>query len=126
MQEAKLTLDDLKEAWAAYIESIDKDSVKNMLKGADIHISPEQITVTVGSTLVENTVRQETGLMEFLRKKLYAPLLTLSIKLDPSRSNAAPAKPKRLTDSEKYHAMRAVNPLVDEMRKRFDLGLENE
>ena len=32
----------------------------------------------------------------------------------------------RLTDSEKYHAMRAVNPLVDEMRKRFDLGLENE
>ncbi len=124
--DAKLTDEDLKEAWAAYIDSIDKDSVKTILRGADIGIDPEQITVTVGSALAESTVRQEMELMEFLRKKLHAPLLALSIKLDPSRSNAAPAKPKRLTDSEKYHAMRAVNPLVDEMRKRFDLGLENE
>lgn len=126
LPDAKLTLDDLKEAWDAYIEFIDKDSVKTMLRGAEIDISPEQITVTVGSALAESTVRQETGLMEFLRNKLHAPLLALSIKLDPSRSNAAPAKPKRLTDSEKYHAMRAVNPLVDEVRKRFDLSLENE
>ncbi len=126
VQEAKLTLEDLKEAWAAYIESIDKDSVKNILRGADIDINPEQVLVTVGSTLAESTVRQESMLMDFLRKKLHAPLLALSIKLDPARSNAAPAKPKRLTDSEKYHAMRAVNPLVDEVRKRFDLSLENE
>ncbi len=126
VQEAKLTFDDLKEAWAAYIESIDKDSVKTILRGADIDINPEQVTVTVGSALAENTVRQETALMDFLRKKLHSPLLALSVKLDPSRSNAAPAKPKRLTDSEKYHAMRAVNPLVDEVRKRFDLGFENE
>lgn len=126
VQEAKLTLDDLKEAWSAYIESIDKDSVKTILRGADIDINPEQVTVTVGSALAESTVRQETALMEFLRKRLHAPLLALSIKLDPTRSNAAPAKPKRLTDSEKYHAMRAVNPLVDEVRKRFDLSLENE
>jgi DNA polymerase III subunit gamma/tau len=126
LPDAKLTLDDLKEAWDAYIDFIDKDSVKTMLRGAEIDISPEQITVTVGSALAESTVRQETGLMEFLRNKLHAPLLALSIKLDPSRSNAAPAKPKRLTDSEKYHAMRAINPLVDEVRKRFDLSLENE
>ncbi|MBI1224481.1 MAG: DNA polymerase III subunit gamma/tau [Bacteroidetes bacterium] len=126
VQEAKLTPEDLKEAWASYIDSIDKDSVKTILRGADIDINPEQITVTVGSALAESTVRQEMELMEFLRKKLHAPLLALSIKLDPSRSNAVPAKPKRLTDSEKYHAMRAVNPLVDEVRKRFDLSLENE
>jgi DNA polymerase-3 subunit gamma/tau len=125
-QAPKLTLDDLKEAWAAYIESIDKDSVKTILRGAEIDINPEQVMVTVGSSLAENTVRQESMLMDFLRKQLHAPLLALSIKLDPSRSNAAPAKPKRLTDSEKYHAMRAVNPLVDEVRKRFDLSLENE
>lgn len=126
VKEAKLTLDDLKEAWAGYIDSIDKDSVKTILRGAEIDISPEQVTVTVGSALAENTVRQETDLMGFLRERLHAPLLALQIKLDPSRSNAAPARPKRLTDSEKYHAMRAINPLVDEMRKRFDLSLENE
>lgn len=126
VQAPKLNIEDLREAWAAYIDSIDKDSVKTILRGADIDINPEQVTVTVGSALAENTVRQETMLMDFLRKQLHAPLLALSIKLDPSRSNAAPAKPKRLTDSEKYHAMRAVNPLVDEVRKRFDLSFENE
>lgn len=126
VQEAKLTLEDLREAWVAYIDSIDKDSVKTILRGADIDINPEEVTVTVGSALAESTVRQESMLMDFLRKRLHAPLLALTIKLDPSRSNAAPAKPKRLTDSEKYHAMRAVNPLVDEVRKRFDLSFENE
>jgi DNA polymerase-3 subunit gamma/tau len=124
--EAKLTIEDLREAWTAYIESIDKDSVKTILRGAAIDINPEEVMVTVGSALAESTVRQESMLMDFLRKRLHAPLLALTIKLDPSRSNAAPAKPKRLTDSEKYHAMRAVNPLVDEVRKRFDLSFENE
>ncbi|MBI5916323.1 MAG: DNA polymerase III subunit gamma/tau [Bacteroidetes bacterium] len=121
---ARLTLEDLREAWAAYIESIDKDSVRAILKGAETSIEGEQVTAIVGSALAENTIRQETPLMEFLRKKLHAPLLSMVIKLDPSRSNAAPAKPKRLTDSEKYHAMKAVNPLVEEVRKRFDLALE--
>jgi DNA polymerase-3 subunit gamma/tau len=126
VQEAKLTIEDLREAWTAYIDSIDKDSVKTILRGAAIDISPEEVMVTVGSALAESTVRQESMLMDFLRKRLHAPLLALTIKLDPSRSNAAPAKPKRLTDSEKYHAMRALNPLVDEVRKRFDLSFENE
>lgn len=124
VQAAKLSLEDIREAWAAYIDSIDKDSVKTMLRGAETNITGEQVVVTVGSALAENTIRQENNLMEFLRKRLHAPLLSMIIQLDPSRSNAAPAKPKRLSDTEKYVAMRAVNPLVDEVRKRFDLSLD--
>ncbi len=124
-EEAKLTLQDLHQAWASYLEALDKDSVKSMLKGADVSIQGEQVTVIVGSALAENTIRQETGLMQFLRESLHAPKLDLNIRLDPSRSNAVPTKSKRLTDSEKYWAMKALNPLVDEVRKRFDLNLDN-
>ncbi|HFA50925.1 MAG TPA: DNA polymerase III subunit gamma/tau [Bacteroidetes bacterium] len=125
-QIAKLTQADLEETWKAYIETSTKDSVKTMLKGAEISIKAEgeEVTVVVGSALAESTIRQERSLMDHLRKSLNAPMLAMKIKLDPSRSNAAPAKPKKLTDSEKYWRMKTINPLVDEVRKRFDLKLD--
>ena len=116
----------LSAAWDQYIASIDKDSVKTILRGAEIALEKDQISVVVGSALAESIVRQETGLMEFLRKQLQAPQLSMSLRLDPARSNASPAKPRRLSDKEKYWAMVAVNPLVAEFQKRFDLKLENE
>jgi hypothetical protein len=125
-KEAKLTQEHLEEAWTAYIESIDKDSVRTILKGATISMEGEQVNAIVGSALAESIIRQEMGLMEFLRKKLHAPLLSMNLKLDPTRPNAAPAKPKRLTENEKYWAMVAVNPAVADIRKRFDLKFENE
>jgi len=123
---AKLTQADLEEAWSAYIESIDKGSVKTILKGAVISLEGEQVNTVVGSALAESIIRQETGLMEFLRGRLHVPLLALKLKLDPTRPNAAPAPPKKLSDKEKYWAMVAVNPLVADAQKRFDLKLENE
>ncbi len=123
---AKLSQEDLEDAWTNYIESIDKDSVKTILKGATISMEGTQVNAVVGSALAESIIRQETGLMEFLRNKLHVPLLSLNLKLDPTRPNAAPAKPKRLTETEKYWAMVAANPLVAEIRKRFDLNFENE
>ncbi len=123
---AKLSQEDLEDAWTSYIESIDKDSVKTILKGATISMEGTQVNAVVGSALAESIIRQETGLMEFLRNKLHVPLLSLNLKLDPTRPNAAPAKPKRLTETEKYWSMVAANPLVAEVRKRFDLNFENE
>ena len=124
--EAKLTQTDLEISWRAYIEGSEKDSVKTMLKGAEVSIEGQQVTVVVGSALAESTIRQERSLMDYLRESMHAPMLSMKIKLNPSRSNAAPAKPKKLTDSEKYWRMKTINPLVDEVRKRFDLKLENE
>ncbi len=125
-REAKLTQDDLEQAWQSYIEGSEKESVKTMLKGAEVTIAGQEVTVVVGSALAESTIRQERSLMDYLRESLHAPMLAMKIKLDPSRSNAIPAKPKKLTDSEKYWRMKTINPLVDEVRKRFDLKLENE
>lgn len=124
--EAKLTLGDLENAWGEYIQASEKDSVKSILKGAETTIEGEEVKVTVGSALAESLIRQERGLMEYLREKMQAPRLSMRIKLDPTRSNAAPAKPRPMTPSEKYWKMKSQNPLIDEVRARFDLKLENE
>ncbi|MEK7255532.1 MAG: DNA polymerase III subunit gamma/tau, partial [Bacteroidota bacterium] len=124
--EAKLTQEDLQAAWSTYQTSLEKDSVRMVLKNGEVHLEGEKVVALVGTALAENTIRQETKLMDFLRKQLHAPKLSLEIRIDPAKVPAyiAPAKP--LTTSEKYHQMRKTNPLVEEMRKRFDLTLDNE
>lgn len=124
--ETPLTGDRLNNAWGEYIEAAEKDSVKAIMKGAELTIEEEEVRVVVGSALAESLIRQERPLMEYLREKLSAPRLSMRIKLDPSRSNAKPAKPKAMTTSEKYWKMKGINPLVDEMRNKLDLKLENE
>jgi DNA polymerase III subunit gamma/tau len=121
-----LTQKSLDAAWQAYLESIDRDSVKIVLKNAGAKITGKEIVVRVGSALAENTIRQEPALMEFLREKMQAPRLSMKIKIDTSIAPAIKAPPKQLTTSEKYWGMKSINPLVDEVRKRFDLQIDDD
>jgi len=108
------------------LESSSRDSVKIVLKNASAQIVGKTIVVRVGSALAENTIRQESALMEFLRERMQAPRLSMKIKIDTSMAPLTKAPPKPLTDSEKYWGMKSINPLVDEVRKRFDLQIDND
>ena len=125
-KEAKLTQEDLSAAWTAYIDSIDRDSVKMVLKNTEISLEGKKVIVVVGSVLAENTIRQESNLMDYIREQLHAPRLSLELKMDAAKAPAYTAPAKPLTDSEKYWRMKTVNPLVDEVRKRFDLQFDQE
>jgi hypothetical protein len=63
--------------------------------------------------------------MDFLRENLHAPMLSLDIKVDPGKQANEKRPPRPLTDSEKYQQMKAVNPLVDELRKQLDLRFKD-
>jgi len=121
-----LTQESLEAAWQAYLESSSRDSVKIVLKNASAQIVGKTIVVRVGSALAENTIRQESALMDFLRERMQAPRLSMKIKIDTSMAPLTKAPPKPLTDSEKYWGMKSINPLVDEVRKRFDLQIDND
>jgi len=127
-QESRLSLENLKIAWQQYFENHCPSTTKTILKNAEITLQESQIIVTVGSSLAENTLRQDSNLMEYLREELHAPLLDLGIKIDPEKalSKSLPKRQKPMTDSEKYWKMKSRNPLVDEMRKRFDLSIDND
>jgi DNA polymerase-3 subunit gamma/tau len=123
---AVLTLAAVRTVWDRYTEQTEKDSVRTILKGADLRLEDEQLTVTVGSSLAESLVRQETALISQLRSELDVPTLSMVIRLDPSRPNAAPAAQRRLSEREKYQVLVASNPLVASLQQRLDLRLEYE
>ncbi len=114
------------EAWNAYIESIDRNSVRMILKSASLKINGDKIKVEVGTTLAENTIRQESEIIPFLCDYLGVTRITMEIGIDPSKSPVVEAPPKPMTDSEKYWKMKTQNPLIDDFRKKLDLRLDSE
>ncbi len=123
----KMTLDQLKAFWKQYIdEKCEQESVKADLRLVELNLKNTEILATVGSTLAENTIRLESGLMDFLRDSFQNNKLTLTIQVDKSKAPQAPKPPKPLTDMEKFQKMNEVNPLVREIQKRFNLRFEGE
>ncbi|RMG80509.1 MAG: hypothetical protein D6714_14500, partial [Bacteroidetes bacterium] len=125
---AEISEETLLAAWEAYIDSVTQMTTKSILKNAGIKKSDGQIVVSVGSALAENTIRQQSDMVEFLKEKLGVSKLLLTVKVDPelAAQNEPPPRPKIMTDSEKYWKMKERNPLVEDMRKRFDLKLDQD
>ncbi len=122
----EVTAEAVRAVWDDYTERTEKDSVRTILKGAGLQWSGGQLTVTVGSALAEGLLRQEAGLVEQLRSRLDAPGLSMVIRLDPTRPNAAPTGQRRLSEREKYQLLVAVNPLVATLQQRLGLRLEHD
>lgn len=124
-RESKLTLEDFQMQWNAYLDQVTSSSVRAILNSADAELDGTKVKITVASSLAENAIRQESRMMDFFREQLHAPILSLEIEVDPSRQENDNRPPKPLTDSEKYQQMKAVNPLVDELRKKLDLRFKD-
>lgn len=116
-----LTLEQVKACWNTYIDQADQESLKNMMKQSELDLKDTEIIVTVSSTLKENTLRQESSLMDFLRQELNRPDIILTINIDKSKAPEVPKKQKPLTAKEKFLVMEGINPLVRDLYKRFDL-----
>lgn len=116
-----LTLEEVSQFWNQYMEQADQESIKSMMKLAELDLKEKEIIITVGSTLAENTLRQESKLMDFLREALKRQDLILTIHIDKSKAPEAPKKQKPLTAKEKFLVMERSNPLVRDLYKRFNL-----
>lgn len=119
----ELTIDRLQEVWNTYIESVSSPSVRNVLKNARLELDEKRIKVSTGTNMSKSTIQQENELMDFIRKKLERPKLALEIVIDPSMKPEVvkPKVKKFLLPKEKFEKMKEINPLVDELRKRFNL-----
>lgn len=120
----KLTDDELKISWKNYINSIDRESVKSVLKSIEVNLNGTEVEAVVFSALSENTLRQETQLMEYLRKALVCEDLTLSITIDKSKAPPPPKRKEILTPKQIYLKMGETNPLLHDLRKSLDLRPE--
>ncbi|NUN99190.1 MAG: DNA polymerase III subunit gamma/tau [Saprospiraceae bacterium] len=117
----ELDLEKVKVAWHRYVDEFAKEAMRGLMRPAGWQIEGLQLTVQVGTPLAENTIRQETPLMEYLRKELRAPGLMLFVTVEKSLVVEAPVKQRPLNAQEKYIKMREENPVIAEFQKRFSL-----
>ena len=123
-----LELEVLQEVWNQFSETVPSPSLKTTLKKAEFLIEESQITVIIGSTIAKELIQQENNLMPYVREHLKRDDLTMVLKIDPSKiPEEARVKPKSLLSvKEKYDLMKEQNPLIDELREKFDLRPDHD
>lgn len=119
-----LTQELLEKHWDAFLAKEGGSTMGLMMKQANVRIEDDEIVVSVGSQRYAAALRDDTRLVIYLRDKLGRPGLSMRQEADESLKDQAPAPKKRLTPKDKYLEMRAKNPALDDLRKRFDLRPE--
>lgn len=124
---SRLNQENLEATWKAYYEKVTSPSVKSVFKHAEVIVVDEDsILIKVGSTMGKGMVQQEYELMNFIRTSLNHPKLILEVEIDASKIpvDKKPKPTKLSTPAEKYNKIIEMNPLVEELRKRFDLKMD--
>ena len=119
----------LEATWKAYYEKVTSPSVKSVFKHAEISVVDEDsILIKVGSTMGKGMVQQEYELMNFIRISLKHPKLILKIEIDATKTpvDNKPKSTKLSSPAEKYNKIIEINPMVEELRKRFDLKMDKD
>jgi DNA polymerase-3 subunit gamma/tau len=118
----RIELAELQRAWNTFTESYQKLTSQLALRTAVLAVEGLSVRVRVPNERNKTGVLVAEGLVDQLRETLKAPALTMHVTVDPSLKPKEPKKKAQpLTAKEKYLAMRAENPALEELRKRFDL-----
>ena len=126
---SRLNQENLEATWVTYYEKVTSPSVKSVFKHAEVTVIDEDsILIKVGSTMGKGMVQQEYELMNFIRTSLNHPKLILEVEIDATKVvvNNKPKPTKLSTPAEKYNKIIEINPLVEELRKRFDLKMDKD
>ncbi len=119
-----ITIEMLQTLWDEYLTEISSEMVRNAARKARLEYRDGILQVYVASGIAQANIRQETGLMEHLRKGCNKPDLRWNVLIDEEQASALQkqSKPiKRKTPKEKYREMLQANPLIDQLRKELDL-----
>ncbi len=118
----------LKKAWMQYADGISSDSSRTFLRQVELSIDHQHITATVTSALAESTIKQEMGVIEYLRTHFRRSGLTLSIKVEKkAQADDEPApRATPLNDKEKLRQMQQTNPHLKTLWERLGLGIEGD
>lgn len=126
--ESRLTLENAQTEWSAYGVSLESPTLRQAMSLAQLSLEDKTLTATVGMTTHRGLLQQELSrLLETLRQRLHDPVMKVQIVLDEARAQELrPAPPKRpVTAKEKLDKMKEINPLVDDLLKRFELKMDD-
>ncbi len=109
-------------AWDEYIHRLKNKGEKilaSIMETDMPKLSEKVISIELPADTMKNELEKHTHpLMSFLKKKLQNTLITLDIKV-----NEQVAKKYAFTDMEKFNKLKEQNPLLEKLRKTFDLDI---
>lgn len=128
IDESQLPNDDIIESvmqghWADFVQKIDDDGRKILASNlhSDIPKLVDKIILSIqlpNDTMKKEVEREQYDLIEYLKLKLNNHFISLKITV-----NEEAAKKFAFTPEEKYEKLREKNPVIDLLRKEFDLDL---
>ncbi|MBK7408523.1 MAG: DNA polymerase III subunit gamma/tau [Saprospirales bacterium] len=87
--DVELELEEVQAAWGQYMDTVQSESIRSVIKTTDLALEDGKLIATVGSSFAENALREEKGMMEYLRKTFEFPSIDEKTE---SESAAAPKK----------------------------------
>ena len=123
----ELTQENLEQWWTSYQENIESPSVQTTFKQASLSLDDNKVVIEVGSPLARARIHEELSLISELRDKFHNPRLEVDIRIDPTKAEIEPAKPKKLlTNKEKYELLCGKNPLMRDLKDSLDLIVDHD
>lgn len=121
-------LENLKRVWNEYIAGLESQAVASSLKNSILECGDHSVITYVPSQITRETIIQESALMVAIRTNFNISDLALDVQVDINKfpNFILPEKPKLLSPREKFENLVEINPLVEELRKKFDLTPDNE
>lgn len=125
-QEMELEIEKVQKAWDEYATESESDTFRLTLTNALLEVKEKEIRVMVGSRLAVDTIKTETGLIEYLRQELKCNELMLDLQVDESQKPVMEKPQKPLDAKGKFIKMRSINPNIQDLVKRFQLRPDEE
>ncbi|CAM4329182.1 DNA polymerase III subunit gamma/tau [Gillisia hiemivivida] len=109
-------------AWDEYIQRLKHRGEKilaSIMETDMPKLTDKVVSIELPADTMKNELERHTHpLMSFLKKKLQNTLITLDIQV-----NEQVAKKYAFTDMEKFNKLKEQNPLLEKLRKTFDLDI---
>lgn len=126
-EQRAMTQEDIEKMWGEYANEISSPTVKSVFKSAVLDVQDPVLYIFVGTEIARTTVIHEQDFLERLRTAYGHERISVEVNVDPSLAPEESEKPNKfLTTKEKYDKMTVTNPLINTLRERFDLKLDED
>jgi len=116
----ELTLENLQEVWNEYSINVESNSVRTTLQDTDLSIEAGKIISKVGSKVAAGHLREEAGLMQYLRTYFGDPGLKRLIEVDTQKLEQLQKVQKNYSSKEIFTKFCEKNPLLEGLTKGLD------
>lgn len=121
----EFNLENLKEYWSKYVEEVQQDAIKPLLRNTELSIDKDIVIAETGTSLGEAALKAEISLMEGLRTFFGKNDLMMKVLINKKNQRIIKKVPKPLSNKEKYEILLAKYPLVERLQQTFDLNFDD-